>query len=129
MRLGLALSAAALLGTTAPVLAQDCAEWGQHIELTGIVVEGLYPGPPEFKSVPRGDAAIDALMLHLEMPICVNGSEELEADPLAFTELVQLACDYKQITKFPRGEWTSVAGTLFSAHTAYHVTPALLQCD
>ncbi|MBE7731513.1 hypothetical protein [Devosia faecipullorum] len=129
MRLGLFLGSVALLGTNVPVLAQDCAEWGQDIELTGIVVEGLYPGPPEFESVAGGDAAIDTLMLHLETPICVNGSDELETDALDFSELVQLACDYKQITKFPRGEWINVSGRLFSAHTAYHVTPALLQCD
>lgn len=130
MRLEFVLGAALLLANASPVLAQECVEWGEPIELSGFLVEGVYPGPPEYESVAKGDEALSAIMLHLRNPICVNEGADKELEPaLASTELVQLACDEKAQSRFRDGELNTVAGSLFAAHTGYHVTPALLSCN
>ena len=54
------LVSALLLAFGVPAASQECLKWGE-VELSGIVVEGVYPGPPEFTSVAEGDAACDWL--------------------------------------------------------------------
>ncbi len=128
MRFTTILGAAILMAMAGPTLAQDCLEWGAPAELSGILVEGVYPGPPEFESVSGGDEAYSAIMLHLKTPICVTANTETGEEALASTDLVQLACDENQLAQLVRGDRVSMAGRLFSAHTGYHVTPALFQC-
>jgi hypothetical protein len=129
MRVSIVLGAVALLAVPMSAQAQECRQWGQQTELSGILVQGVFPGPPEFTSVADGDAANDALLLYLESPICVDGSDDLEVEPVGSTELVQLACSSDQIAGLKSGEQISVSGKLMSAHTGYHVTPALLACE
>lgn len=129
MRLSVFLGAAILAVAANPALAQTCVNWGEQVEISGILVEGLYPGAPEFQSVARGDAAIDALLLDLDTPLCVNANADLDAEALASTDLVQLACSEKRAARLQRGERITLTGMLFSAHTSYHVTPALLDCQ
>lgn len=130
MRLKLILGAALLLANASPVLAQECVGWGEPVDLSGILIEGVYPGPPEYESVAKGDAAYTALMLHLRVPVCVREGENVEMDPyIPATDLIQLACDKKELARLKKGELTSVKGTLFPSHTGYHVTQAVLQCS
>lgn len=129
MRLKYVLGAAILMVLSTPAMAQECARWGEPAELSGILVEGIYPGPPEYESVERGDAAYTALLLHLTTPICVSEGFEPGEPAIESTELVQLACSPKRISRLKSGERITVSGTLFSAHTGYHVTPALLDCQ
>jgi hypothetical protein len=130
MRVKLILGAALLLANASPALAQECVGWGEPVELSGILVEGVYPGPPEYESVAKGDAAYTALMLHLRVPICVREGENAEMVPhISATDLVQLACDKKEIARLKKGELTHVRGTLFVSHSGYHVTQAVLECD
>ena len=130
MRLKLFVGAALLLANASPVLAQECVGWGEPVELAGIPVTGVYPGPPEYESVAKGDAAYSALMLHLRQPICVNAGANAEMEPhISEIELIQLACDKKVLGRITEGDVNTVAGTLFPAHTGYHVTQAVLQCS
>lgn len=120
----------ALLGSGV-AQAQDpvCLSWDQPVTLRGYIIDGVFPGPPEYESVNRGDARYTAQFLYLDAPICVSGSEAPEAEPIASTELVQLACSETQVTAEMRGQTAVLSGKLFAQHTGYHRTPALLQCS
>ena len=112
----------------APAHAQDgCLWWNQTVTLEGYILDGVFPGPPEFEDVEAGDARLEASLLYLVEPVCVEGDDELEAEPVDATELIQLACPEAEISA--RGKLVTLTGTLFSAHTGYHRTPALLQCS
>lgn len=130
MRSRLVLGAALLLANASPTLAQGCVEWGEPVELSGIPVTGVYPGPPDYESVAQGDERYSALMLHLRMPICINAGENAEMEPdIGEIVLIQLACTKKDRGAISEGEVNSVTGTLFPAHTGYHVTQAVLRCS
>jgi hypothetical protein len=116
--------ASALLGFTGAAAAQECLQWGPA-ELSGFVIEGVYPGPPEFESTAQGDQSLTATLLHLSAPICVAGKSDLAEGPVEATELIQLACD---TTGLARGERVTLRGELYPRHTGYHVTPVLLDC-
>lgn len=115
-----------VLGGATGASAQQCLQWGETTELSGFMIEGVYPGAPEFSSVSRGDLKLDAVLLHLGQPICIDGEDELADGPIAGTDLLQLACG-KQ--KMRPGELVTMTGRIMPRHTAYHVTPALLACD
>jgi hypothetical protein len=49
-----------------------CLEYHADVELTGILREEIFPGPPEWESVEKGDKPLAYWILHLDKPICVN---------------------------------------------------------
>lgn len=122
------LVVAGVASVAGPAAADDrqCLGWDRPVVLEGFVIDGIFPGPPEFESVEGGDARLDARLLYLTEPVCVSGPDAMDAEPVAATELVQLACGERPL---PEGEIVRLAGTLFSAHTGYHRTPAMLQCS
>lgn len=121
-------SAGILIALVVPAPAQDgCLSWDRTVTLEGYILDGVFPGPPEFEDVETGDARLEASLLYLAEPVCVSGDDALDAEPVEATELVQLACPEAAISA--RGRLVALTGTLFSAHTGYHRTPALLQCD
>jgi hypothetical protein len=108
-----------------PAFAKSCLAWDAEVTLRGFEIAGVFPGPPEYESVGEGDAALSARLLYLDDPVCIAGETEFSDVDRLETELVQLACP-----ALPEraGERVEITGTLFAAHTGYHVTPALLAC-
>lgn len=119
------LTAAALLAGGGTAAAADCVSWDRPVELTGFLVDGVFPGPPEYESVADGDAALQARMLFLDEPVCVSGPNAEDAEPIDAIELVQITCE---MADDRLGQAVSIAGTLFPAHTGYHRTRAVLDC-
>lgn len=93
--------------------------------MTGFLVDGVFPGPPEYESVADGDMAVQARMLFLDEPICVTGPNGEDAEPIEAIELVQITCE---MADEKLGQTVQLAGTLFPAHTGYHRTRAVLDC-
>jgi hypothetical protein len=52
--------------------ANTCLEYETDVELTGTLREEIFPGPPEWESVERGDKPLAYWILHPDKPICVN---------------------------------------------------------
>ncbi len=117
----------ALAGGPARTQQPSCETWGGDSSLSGFLVSGAFPGPPEFTSIAGGDEPLSALLLYLDQPICIDRSDA--GDPMiAATELVQLACTKGQLAGRSEGESITLRGELYPAHTGYHRTPALLAC-
>ncbi|MEO3387619.1 DUF4431 domain-containing protein [Mesorhizobium sp. CAU 1741] len=106
----------------------SCLKWDGPATLEGYVVEGIFPGPPGYEDIANGDMELHAEMLYLLEPICVDGPDAMDAEPVESTELVQLACSGMPLSQM-RGRVVSFNGSLFSQHTGYHRTPVLLLCE
>lgn len=74
----LALAAALLAG---PVAATPCFDIGkgEPHQLRGVLHHHVFPGPPNFEDVRKGDRPEPAFVLDLDAPICITGDEN--ADP------------------------------------------------
>ena len=100
-------------------------DWTNPVELSGYMVEGVFPGPPEFSSVSKGDETYTAQFLYLSQPICVVADPALDVPAAASVDMVQLACPD---TAIPSGEEVTVIGTLFAPHSGYHRAHVLIAC-
>ena len=122
--------ASAMVLAGAPAHAAEggtCLPWDQPVTLEGYVLDGIFPGPPEYEDIGDGDMELHTQLLYLTEPVCVEGADPMEAEPIAATELVQLACPDLPLSDM-RGRVVTLRGSLFSQHTGYHRTPALLMC-
>jgi hypothetical protein len=98
-------------------------------ELRGQVVAKVFPGPPNYVDVSRGDAPENIWLLNLADPICVAAKSSDPLYPAASgTRQVQLVLDAAQYTRYKDlvGREVVVSGRLFAAHTGHHRTPVLI---
>ena len=104
-----------------------CLKEGDKVNLTGIVIEKLYYGPPDWGEDKAHDEKLYEWILHLKQPItCVT---DLDSDKQNWNRDIQLIMrnsnDYKDKKKLI-GKMVSVNGVILLAETGYHMTPVLL---
>jgi hypothetical protein len=92
----------------------------------------VFPGPPNYESIKRGDRAETAIILSLATPTCTTANNSTPDDtsiPEANIRDVQLVlnkpADWK-LAKRLLGKPVVLSGTLFHAHTGHHRTKVLL---
>lgn len=100
------------------------------VSLKGTLVRKTFPGPPNYESVSKGDAAETYWLLRLAQPICVdaNTKEPDLGGPHTDLRLIQLVVKpqvYKNKAALV-GKSVVASGTLFEAITGHHHTPVLL---
>jgi hypothetical protein len=93
----------------------------------------VFPGPPKFEDVRKGDKTEPTYILQLQKPICVSGDEFI--DPKQQIDRIQIFPDYadkenpelwKELRRLV-GEFVAVDGSEpFGAHTGHHHAPFLL---
>jgi hypothetical protein len=89
----------------------------------------VFPGPPNYQSVERGDRPEPGWVLHLEQPVSVVAAP---GDAFNQTERnvrqMQMVLTAEQLRKYAPfvNRRVRAAGTLFHAHTGHHHTPVLL---
>jgi hypothetical protein len=93
------------------------------VELSGYIVHGKLPGPPDFTSTAAGDRVSVASFLLLNDCIDVPAGEFNEAVEVRF---LQLACPG---VKLPEGRPVTLRGSLYGSFTGHHWTPVLLDCE
>ena len=97
--------------------------------LSGVVVERMLPGAPNYASTLQGDKAEIHRFLRLDNEKCV---ETVENGTVAKTSVVQLHfIDIKQsqIERSLRGCHVRIAGQAFAAASGHHHTPLLLTVE
>lgn len=127
-----------LTGTHAsPVLAQlviaphHCidAESAKPFEVSGRLVRRVFPGPPNYENVKRGDAPEAAWIILLSEPVCIAGDEFALKTVSART--IQLLPDVDLPTSAGilqrlRGRYVTFSlKRPFSAQTGHHHAPIL----
>ena len=114
-------------GAEAPCLKYEPAV----VELKGVLKQVVFPGPPHFKSIQKGDTPETYWVLSMAQKTCVEGDpgDELNTQTEDDIGSFQLILDnYDQYRKLV-GKGIIVKGTLLHAFTGHHHTPVLLNVD
>ncbi len=111
-------------------VAQKCFEYGPTVALTGKVSSRVFPGPPNYSSIRKGDQKETLILLTLTKPICTSGDDPAGVDvPEKGVLDLQLAItkdeDWAAIRRLI-GKRATVNGILFHGHTAHHRTRLLM---
>lgn len=117
--------------TSTPLTTTGTFPYGPDVvHLTGIMRREIFPGPPEWESIERGDKAVTVWVLYLDSAIDVG--ERLSSDSLHVPEKdvtrVQLVFITQQSQTYEGylGQPIQVSGTLTHQVTGYHFTRILM---
>ena len=93
----------------------------EEVELSGMLHETVYPGPPEYMSVEMGDHPEEVVILALKDPIDVEikGEDNFNEPEKGVRELQVVFLDSIPSAHQMKEEIT-LRGTLYHAHTAHH---------
>jgi len=98
-----------------------------RVTLTGEIEMRKLPGPPNYRSVARGDRPENVYFVKLEAPICVSGdpTSRLNSRSHAGLEEVQLIVSAVEGSA-AAGRRVRISGTLSGGQGGAHRTPVLL---
>ena len=122
---------ALLIGLSASASAQQCLGYGPTVSLSGTMRSKVFPGPPNYESIKRGDRRETAIILSLATPTCTTAGNPANTVDVAETDIreVQLVItkqsDWKLVKRL-LGKPVVLTGTLFHSHTGHHRTKVLL---
>ncbi len=114
---------AAVLNQVGPCVSFEPAT----VELSGKLVRRVFPGPPNYEDVKKGDAAEQGFYLELEKPICASGGKWPEHGTVTSAR-IQLVLDdagYDRLRP-SLNRRVKVKGSLFPSLTGHHHAPLLL---
>ncbi len=112
--------------------AQKCFEYdGPTVTLTGKLTSKVFPGPPNYESIRKGDQKETATILIVTRPICTTTKDpESHGDPERGQRAIQLVVLKHEIWPIIRrlmGKRATVSGTLFHWNTGHHHTKVLME--
>jgi uncharacterized protein DUF4431 len=123
-----------LLAAAKPLTVRGCIDIAG--EEGGLMLEGqleahVYPGPPDYQDVRRGDSREDAYILVLDRSICIEDDDDL-ADPSVRFDRVHLYTTTD--ANWPRlrdgvGRRVHVRGTGFAAQTGHDRAPLVVDVN
>ena len=129
-RVVLIFAALLFFACSAPAAERPCLKYEPEVvELQGTVKRVVFPGPPNYESVKKGDEPEPYWVLFLLTEICVQGDpkDEFNSETEKHVKSLQLMdVDYKKDRSL-LGKSVIVKGTLMHSYTGHHHTPALVQ--
>lgn len=135
-RAGLAFAVAVLmLPATGSGAGAACInlQQGGSLALEGVLTYRIFPGPPNYADVRRGDTPEPAYIVKLDSPICIAGDDFVDANTKIDNVQVypedQEAGNGQMFRDLQRlvGRRVQVEGkSAFGAHTAHHKAPLML---
>ena len=119
-----------LAGFCATASGQKCLEYGPTVSLTGTLRSQVFPGPPNYESIKRGDRKETAIILTLVARTCTTGNDPqgLDVPEIGIREMqlvITKDAQWKTVRRL-MGKRAIVTGTLFHAHTGHHRTKVLV---
>jgi Domain of unknown function (DUF4431) len=135
-KLMLSSAACVFIGTMGVACAANAAcidvKQSDRLSFQGTLSHKIFPGPPNFEDVRKGDAREPAYILTLDAPACAVGDDFLNASE-SFDRIQLLPDDARADPKLSRtlrrlvGKRVSVQGaSAFGAHTGHHHAPLLV---
>ena len=119
-----------LVGFGSDASGQQCLEYGPTVSLTGTLRSQVFPGPPNYESIKRGDGKETAIILTLAAPVCTTGNDpqgiDVPESAIRDVQLVVIKDAHWPAVHRLMGKRAIVTGTLFHAHTGHHRTKVLL---
>ena len=130
MRSGFLVMLVLMGGCIFSVPAQKCFACGPTVTLTGKLTSKVFPGPPNYESIRKGDAKETAILLVLSHPICTSTNDPVTyGDPEKGQGQIQLVItkdgDWPIIRRL-MGKRAAVSGALFHWSTGHHHTSVLI---
>ena len=124
----LSLVAAAAPATPSPDCLDASVERDIPVNFTGRLERQVYPGPPEYMSIRRGDRPETVYILVLDRSICLNEDVGIGAPRTPFRR-IQLYTGRDAL--WPRlraavGHRIRISGRGFGAHTGHHREPLVV---
>ena len=105
----------------------------EHVELSGVIKNMQFAGPPNYESIKDGDKDETGPYLILNNPIDVQLAPKSRGDtdmPEKNVKLLQLAVPHKKDwKKIKEGNYAHITGTLFHAFTGHHHARVLLMIE
>ena len=118
------------LGLDACAVRCKVAQIDDTVSLQGRIFTKVFPGPPNYININRGDVAEHARLLRLSVPLCVDvGSAGEKRGAVSRMRNIQLVF-LTENTKSPvdtNNKSVCVHGTLFLGQSGHHRTPALIE--
>jgi len=123
------------LGAT-PASAAECINVDERmLTFEGTLNYHIFPGPPNYEDVRKGDSPEPAYLVTLDRPICVTGDEFV--DPAETFDQIQIWPEYdntRAITESIQSDLRRLVGkrvvvegsSAFGRHTAHHRAPLVL---
>jgi uncharacterized protein DUF4431 len=132
-------SACVFMWTTGVACTADAAcidvKQTDRLSFQGTLSHQIFPGPPNFEDVRKGDAREPAYILTLDAPACAVGDDFLNASE-SFDRIQLLPNDARPDPALSRtlrrlvGKQVSVQGaSAFGAHTGHHHAPLLVSVE
>jgi hypothetical protein len=119
-----------LVGFCASASGQKCLEYGPTVSLTGTLRSQVFPGPPNYESIKRGDRKERAIILTLVAHTCTTGNDpqgiDVPENNVREMQLVVTESAHWKIVERRLGKRVIVTGDLFHAHTGHHRTKVLM---
>src|SRR4030095_10689026 len=119
-----------LVGFCASASGQKCLEYGPDISLTGTLRSQVYPGPPNYESIKRGDRKEKAIILMLDARACTMGNDppgfDVPETDIRQIQLVITNDEHWRIVRRLMGKPTHLTGSRFNAQTGHHRTRVLI---
>jgi hypothetical protein len=96
----------------------------EKIRLSGYLMTEQFWGPPNFGEKPKTDMKFTTFLLKLDVPKMLCGSD-IEANQTKILDCIELVNTGPKSLKSYIGKHITVKGSLFGAHTGWHITPIL----
>lgn len=122
---------AQLLGKAAANGCISVAEDATPVQLSGILSQHVYPGPPGYEDVAQGDTPERTFVVTLPEPVCIDDGGDF-ADPDTHFDAVQVAANDPRVRQRLRraiGTRVTLSGEGFAAHTGHHHLPLVVLVD
>jgi hypothetical protein len=119
------------IGVHSPIAAKKCLKyWPTVVTLTGTLRSQVFPGPPNYESIKRGDRKETATILTLVAHACTTDEDSQDFNDaetnIREVQLLVLNAAHWKIIRRLIGKRATVTGTLFHAHTGHHWTKVLI---
>ncbi len=118
----------------APAFGADpCLKYEREkISLAGVITERVFPGPPNYENIRKGDAPETAWILHLDTPVCVvpiDPKDDIDEPESNVTDMhLIIYGSYKKYEALP-GKRVIVSGTLTHSISGHHRTRVLIEVE
>lgn len=120
---------------TGTCIAADCVQLHYNqsgVRLEGLVYKRVFAGPPNYRSVQRGDRPETVWVLVLAKPVCMTALPADQENESA-DNIVEIQILFTEGQHVPDGEdasrQVSVTGRLFSAQSGHHHLPVLMEVE
>ena len=115
---------------SASAKAQKCLGYGPIVTLAGTLRSQVFPGPPNYESIKRGDLKETAIILAFAKPACIIGNDpannEISETGIRGMQLVILKAVHWKTIRRLMGRRAIVTGTLFYWQSGHHHTKVLI---